>query len=409
MIRYLKKFLHVIIFILITGIGALGQEETSIQYLLQDTAFLEKLPIPMAAISANSEQTQAIIEEVEENLGLTPEQLDRIDSILNELDVELGKFQGQISEEFLSTSSTIMLDKAISDIRQVDDRVNGFREMIQSEIQNKETQNEKIDRLIIIWNETYNAERTTKLSVEIRKNLQNVISDLKSVDSRVDQYLNNLLELELKLNEYHTEFDGLIKSINEARDEASKKLWLPDSDPIWEIYTTKKDSIEVEVKLKRSLDKQKNEAVEYYKELVSYDENVTESWWNLGVAYTRLGDYENAAKAFERSVEIGRHPVNLAELAALIDVYNKLGNIEKIIEMYTLGIDKFDTTNAFLYAGLARAYYEVGEYDLAELHALTALELDSSIAADTEKFLQMIELAKMGIMVDFGDATTTAE
>jgi len=151
------------------------------------------------------------------------------------------------------------------------------------------------------------------------------------------------------------------------------------------------------------------EAVEYYKEIVEYNDNVTESWWNLGVAYSRLGDYENAIAAFERSVEIGRHPVSLAELAALIDVYNKLGNVEKIIEMYTLGIEKFDPTNAFLYAGLARAYFEVGEYDLAELHALTALELDPSIAADTEKFLQMIRLAKMGIMVDFGDATTTAE
>jgi small-conductance mechanosensitive channel len=243
----------------------MGQEVTSIYDLLADTAFLEKLPIPMGAISVNSEQTQSVIEEVEENLGLTPEQLDRIDSIFNVLDVELTTFQDRINEEFLGSSSTIILDKAVSEIKQVDDKVNGYREMVQTEIQSKEVQNEKIDKLIIIWNETYNAERTTQLSAAIRTNLKNQISNLNSVDERVDKYLNNLLELELKLNDFHIQFETLIKQINAARDEASKNLWLPDSDPIWEIYTTKRDSIEVEAKLKQSFEKQKNEAIEYYK------------------------------------------------------------------------------------------------------------------------------------------------
>ncbi len=259
-----KSFLNAVIFVVFSSISVLGQEVTSINELLADTAFQEKLPIPMAAISVNSEQTQSVIEGVEETLGLTPEQLDMIDSILNNLNIELTKYQDKINDEFLSSSSTIILNNSISEIRQVDDRVNGYREIVQSEIQEKEIENEKIDNLIIIWNETYGADRTTKLSDAIMKNLKDLISDLNSVDSRVDKYLNNLLELELKLNNYHSGFEDLIKKINVANEEVSKNLWIPDSDPIWEIYTSKKDSIGVEAKLRQSLEKQKNEAIEYY-------------------------------------------------------------------------------------------------------------------------------------------------
>jgi len=151
------------------------------------------------------------------------------------------------------------------------------------------------------------------------------------------------------------------------------------------------------------------EAVEYYKELVALDEDVTESWWNLGVAYTRLGDYENAIAAFERSMEIGRHPASLMEVAALIEVYSQIGDIDKIIEMYNIGIDRFDSENSRLYSGLARAYFEKGDYELARMYAKIAVELDPSIAGDTEQFLQMISLAEMGIEFDIDTATTTEE
>jgi small-conductance mechanosensitive channel len=261
--RYLSSILITIIALLST-LSIQAQEVTSINELLQDTAFYDKLPIPMASISVYSEQTVAVIEEVEENLGLTPEQLDMIDSIFNDLSTDLSNFQGRINNEFLSTASTILLDKAISEVEQVDNRVNGYREIVQSEIQEKEVGNKKIDNLIIIWNETYKADRSTSLSDAIITNLREIISKLNNTDRRIDTYLNNLLEVELKLNGYHSDFDTIIKKLNEARDKANKNLWIPDSDPIWEIYSTKRDTVEVEAKLKLSFEKQKKEAIEYY-------------------------------------------------------------------------------------------------------------------------------------------------
>jgi len=268
---YLNRILIAIILILLATTNVRTQDIASIPELLQDTAFADKLPIPMAAISGNLEQTVSIIEEVEETLGLTPEQLDRIDSVFNDINIEFNKFNGLVNDEFLSSSSAILFDNTISEIKQVDDIVNGYRETIQSEIQDKEKENKKIDKLIIIWNKTSESERSASFSNAIKKNLNEIIANLNDIDKRIDKYLNNLLELELKLNGFHSDFESLIKNINAARGEVNKNLLIPDSDPIWEIYSTKKDTVDVGEWLKRAFESQKNEAIEYY---TQYNKNI---------------------------------------------------------------------------------------------------------------------------------------
>ena len=73
-----------------------------------------------------------------------------------------------------------------------------------------------------------------------------------------------MLELELKLNGFHTEFDNLIKQIKKARGEAARNLWIPDSDPLWIIYSDKKDTVEIKTMLKKVLQNHKDDALEYY-------------------------------------------------------------------------------------------------------------------------------------------------
>ncbi len=261
---HLNRIILAAILVFLTTLSVRTQEVRSINELLLDTAFLDKLPIPISAISVNSDQTQTVIEEVEESLGFTPEQLDRIDSILNDFNTELNKFKELVNDEFLSSSSAILFDKTISDIKQVDERVNGYREIVQSEIQDKEKDNKRIDKLIIIWNKTSESERSTSFSNAIKQNLKEIIAELNDIDKRIGKYLNNLLELELKLNESHSSFEVLIKSINTARGDVSKNLLIPDSKPIWKIYTDRTDTVGVEEKLKNAIESQKNETIEYY-------------------------------------------------------------------------------------------------------------------------------------------------
>ena len=143
-----------------------------------------------------------------------------------------------------------------------------------------------------------------------------------------------------------------------------------------------------------------NEAIAYYQSTVDLDPNVTESWWNLGIANYQSGYLEEAIVAFERSMEIGRHPANLAETAAMIDIYSQQGHMEKVVEMYNLAIDRFDPENARLYAGIAAAYLELSQYDMARIHANIAKQLDASLSAETNNFLLLIDHIEAGGTVE---------
>ena len=260
----MKGILVACVLILTTTLGVQAQEITPINELLLDTAFRDKLPLPMAGISVNSEQTVEVMSEVEEHLGFSPDQLEKIDSVFNAFDAALVIFKNQVGDEFLDNASAILLDKTLTEIKQVDDKVNDYRNIIQSEIQTKEIDKENVDKLIIIWEETNKAERSTNLSETVKKNLRETVAELNKMDARVDEYLNNLLELDLRLNDIHTELEGLIKKINTARGEANKNLLIPDSSPIWGIYSVEKDTVEVGEVLKTTYERQKQRAIEYY-------------------------------------------------------------------------------------------------------------------------------------------------
>lgn len=152
-----------------------------------------------------------------------------------------------------------------------------------------------------------------------------------------------------------------------------------------------------------------DEAIAYYQSTVDLDPNVTESWWNLGIANYQTGHLDEAIVAFERSMEIGRHPANLAETAAMIDIYSQQGDMAKVVEMYSLAIDRFDPDNARLYAGIAAAYLELGQYDLARLHADIAKQLDPSLSAETNNFLEMVDFIEAGGSFEDLMATSTIE
>jgi small-conductance mechanosensitive channel len=260
-----QKLKHIIaICFLLSPISVWSQDVISVRDLLADTAYMEKLPIPMGAITSNIEETFIVIEEVKESLGFTPDQLTRIDSILNNMEEEQSKFQNQITEEYLESSSTISLDESISEIEQVDSRIAGYSEIIQEEILDKEQDNKKIDDLLVIWDVSYKSERTTKLSDAIKINIQNLIDTLKKTDGKIDTYLNNLLELQLKLNAYHSEFDNLVKQVKDARGKASRNLWIPDSDPIWMIYIQEKDTLNLPTRMQKIWQNQKADIVDYY-------------------------------------------------------------------------------------------------------------------------------------------------
>ena len=241
-----------------------SQDVVSVNDLLTDSAFVQKLPLPIASITTNVEQTDRLIQETQEKLEITPEELIEVDSILNLLNQDLTSFQNQTTDEFLNTSSAITLDKYRSDIKQIDDRVASYSEIVQTRIQELEVENEKLKDLKTIWEVTLKSDGISELSESIIFKMNGVIQSLDSTHIKVQNSLNYLLELELKLNDLHLGFDNFYNMVSEARDKASKNILIPDSDPIWIMYYEKKDSVDIKTKLHIFVSDRKFVLKEYY-------------------------------------------------------------------------------------------------------------------------------------------------
>lgn len=146
------------------------------------------------------------------------------------------------------------------------------------------------------------------------------------------------------------------------------------------------------------------ESINYYQETVALDPNISESWWNLGIAQYQAGLVDEAIASFNKSMEIGAHPANIAEVMALIDVFSRKRDLYMVIQLYEKAIF-YEPNNARLYAALAAGYLEAGEYDKAREMANMAKQLEPSISAETDTFLQMIDFREMEAM----SATSTGE
>ncbi|MBU0648601.1 O-antigen ligase family protein [Patescibacteria group bacterium] len=133
-----------------------------------------------------------------------------------------------------------------------------------------------------------------------------------------------------------------------------------------------------------------DEAVAYFKETVDLDLNISESWWNLGIAQYQAGSLDDAVESFNKCMEIGGHPSNLAEAMALVEVFSQKRDLDKVIELYLKAIG-YEPENGRLYAALAAGYLEAGEFDKAREAAEIAKSLEPALSAETETFLEIVD------------------
>jgi small-conductance mechanosensitive channel len=185
---------------------------------------------------------------------------------------------------------------------------------------------------------------------------------LNATDQKIDTYLNDLLEIELMINGFHSEYDKLIKLIAEAKGEASKNLWLPDRDPIWNIYSAKKDSVNVGTKLKDVFDSQKMEVLNYYR---LHKGNIQFSLFILAlvvilffitkykILHEQLEDPDQRDNAVLR---LFRRPLSPALLAGLYLIYMILPQKPIIVDqiIYLAGLVPFSMVLINLFLGKNR-------------------------------------------------------
>ena len=129
------------------------------------------------------------------------------------------------------------------------------------------------------------------------------------------------------------------------------------------------------------------EAISLMQQSVDLDPYFGRSHWFLAMAYRIVGNYEMALEEIKKAEEVGYNwKANSSELKTVIDVYQKLQDSESLVELYLLAMN-LEPQNAQFYAGLAVAYANLGQFDMAREVAQKAIELNPEYAEELESFL----------------------
>lgn len=128
-----------------------------------------------------------------------------------------------------------------------------------------------------------------------------------------------------------------------------------------------------------------------FKTAVELNPQVGTSWWFLGTVAYQAGKYEEAVADIEKAIELkySDYKNSIVDLMRMVKIYEKVGNYEKIVEVYELAIQE-QPKNAQLYASLAVSYAKVGKYQDAVQAALKSAEIDPKFKAEAEKFINSL-------------------
>jgi len=132
------------------------------------------------------------------------------------------------------------------------------------------------------------------------------------------------------------------------------------------------------------------EAYESFKIALELNPTVNLSWWFSGIVAAQIGNYNEAVSKIEKAIDLGYGYKNsLTDMMRMINIYEKIENYPKIVELYELAIGE-QPENPQLYASLAAAYARVGDYDKARETALKAAEIDPEFKEEAEKFINSL-------------------
>jgi O-antigen ligase len=134
--------------------------------------------------------------------------------------------------------------------------------------------------------------------------------------------------------------------------------------------------------------KDRAKAIEYFQKALELNPDTRVSYWYVGVALLEGGDM-SGIDYLEEAIVRG-YPPSENDYLRLINLYIETEQIDKIIEIYEILVDRFPR-NPQSFASLATAYANVGRYDDAEAAARKAAELDpENFAGDAKIFLESI-------------------
>jgi tetratricopeptide (TPR) repeat protein len=114
-------------------------------------------------------------------------------------------------------------------------------------------------------------------------------------------------------------------------------------------------------------------AIEQYTEAISIDPEFTDAYFDRGIAFRRIDDYDRTIADYTQAIALD--PDHVLSFYQRGVVYHYQGDLDKAISDLNK-VTELDSNYALAYAVRGQVYSEIGEIDLAIANYEKALELD---------------------------------
>ena len=142
-------------------------------------------------------------------------------------------------------------------------------------------------------------------------------------------------------------------------------------------------------------------AIDIFSNILEHEEDNAEIYNNMGLSYTKLGNFEQAEKSFTKSIKL--NPTIPQTYINLSDLYYKSGDLSGAIGVLERG--SYELTDNYVIAHLlARVYIEDSRYDMA------ITELEKILDAQPENYDAFYDMARVQFELgNYEDAISNLE
>jgi len=135
-------------------------------------------------------------------------------------------------------------------------------------------------------------------------------------------------------------------------------------------------------------------AIDYFKRAVRLDKNFSEAWNNLGVAYEKAEQYNDAVTAYKAALANLLYQNAYKAFNNLGRTYYRLGKYDDAVEAYKEAMRR--NSDFFVpYYGLALSYNALGRYSDAAIALQKFIELDPEYKGDRERARRDLQEKKL--------------
>lgn len=127
------------------------------------------------------------------------------------------------------------------------------------------------------------------------------------------------------------------------------------------------------------------EAIVFFKRAIELNPDFSEAYYNLGIAYEKLGKHEDSVEALKKSIQLV--PDNANAHYAMGYAYLQLKRYQDAIDAFQRSLS-LKPDNPFAHSKLGSAYLAMGNKDKAREHYLKLKTLNNAMAEELQREIE---------------------